>query len=325
MKSGTQPEVLSFGSSVLIKYVQNLNKCIQQVQQRKNIEDIHDLRVVSRRVRTVFSIFNGFLPAKKYKAWEKPIRDLTKVFSKARDLDVQISLIKNLSDQQINSKTKPGIRRLIIRLKQKRKRMQPKLQSILEDFKKEAILQDMLSTLESFVLVEQPQHINPDLFQLAFDNIHKCLDEFLFYEIYIPYPERIKELHLMRIAAKKMRYTIEIFAPLYDGKLDFTLEVARLAQTKLGEIRDCDVWLQYLPNFLGKENKKVVNYFGNPRPFKRLVPGVEMLLTNRRLERERLYLAFLENWRKWRQEEVWVKLRQIIFEPVMMTPASSPQ
>jgi CHAD domain-containing protein len=318
MKNADQPLIVGFAAEVITQNISSLQKAIQGFHKRKNIEDVHDLRVASRRIRAVLDIFRQFLPPKKNKVWERSIRKLTKSFGNARDLDVQLNFIRSFFQKNDNPVIRPGGRRLMLRLNQRREKHQKLLQQTLNDLEKDRSLQKMVEVFQTPNAETKLAHVyEPSLYLLSFNTINKRLDEFLFYEIYLPYPDHIKELHLMRIAAKRLRYTLEIFAPLYKNQLEKSLEVIRQVQTNLGEIRDCDVWLNYLPIFLENERNRVIKYFGNPRPFHRLVPGAQILQENRLSERDSLYNAFLHNWKKWHQAEIWSSLRQTIFNPVL--------
>jgi CHAD domain-containing protein len=318
MKSGDQLQIFGFAADVITQNISNLQKAIQGFNQQNDIEDIHDLRVASRRIRVALDIFRQFLPSKKTKIWERSIRKVTKSFGNARDLDVQLNFLRSLYQRNEDPLFKPGGRRLILRLNQRRENSQYLLNQTLEELNKENTLQKMLGTLQALtskIITDSTPELS--LYVLAHNVISKRLEEFLFYEIYLPYPDHVKELHLMRIAAKKLRYTLEIFSSLYIDHFEKPLEVIKLIQTNLGEIRDCDVWLNTLPNFLEKERRRVLKYFGNPHPYRRLIPGVQMLQVNRRFERDTQYNAFLKNWKKWHQAEIWPNLRQIVFNPVL--------
>jgi len=318
MKSGDQSQIVGFAAEVITQHVSSLQKAIQGFHKRNNIEDIHDLRVASRRSQIALEIFRQFLPTKKIKGWEHSIRELAKSFGDARDLDVQLDFIRSFYQKNDDPIFKPGGRRLILRLNQRREKLQQQLHQILAELDKEHTLQKILDVFQTPSTETKAAFTSePSLYQLSFNIINKRLDEFLFYEIYLPYPDHVKELHLMRIAAKRLRYTLEIFSSLYADHLEKPLDVSRCVQTNLGEIRDCDVWLNCLPNFLKKEKSRVMKYFGNPRPYRRLAPGIQMLQENRRMERELLYNAFLQNWKKWHQAEIWSNLRQTIFDPVL--------
>ncbi len=62
---------------------------------------------------------------------------------------------------------------------------------------------------------------------------------------YLPHPERVRELHDMRIAAKRLRYCFEFFTPCFID-LNDTLKRFKKLQDFLGELHDCDVWVDYL-------------------------------------------------------------------------------
>lgn len=320
MRDNDKNQISAYAANVITRHTITLQTCIEHTKKRKDIEDIHDLRVASRRIRIALDIFRQYLPAKKYKIWEPAIASLTKTFGNARDLDVQIEFIRNFFQKIDEVKVRPGGRRLKLRLEQRRNKWEKRLQEKLSDIEKTSLLEEIISELKSQLNSTDENFIpSSPLFELSFDVINKKLDAFLFYEIYLPFPDRIKELHLMRIAAKRLRYSLEIFAPLYPDQLERTLEIMRAVQTGLGEIRDCDVWLAYLPQFLEKEKKRVLSYFGNARPFQRLVPGIQLVLEDRKRERTILYSKFLDNWKTWRKLETWTNLRQTIFNPVLAT------
>ena len=324
IKQGADFQIITFAADVITRNTDILQSCIKNIKRRNETEDIHDLRVASRRVRVALDIFRQFLPAKKYKVWEPAVAGLTKAFGNTRDLDVQLTFINGFFKTHDEPPNRPGGRRLKLRLEQKRSKLKQQLEEKLAEVQKDGILQKIINELKNQA-ADSPSAITPPapIFELSFNMINKRLDDFLFYEIYLPFPERSRELHLMRIAAKRLRYSLEIFAPLYPDGLDNTLEIMRSVQTGLGEIRDCDVKLDFLPKFMEKERQKVHVYFGNPRPFQRLVPGIQLLLNDRKKEREILYTKFLYDWKTWRQAEVWSTLRQTIFNPVMGNPPIS--
>ena len=59
-------------------------------------------------------------------------------------------------------------------------------------------------------------------------------------------PEDRLRHHAMRIAAKRLRYTLEIAKPVYSPALEEILTAVKRVQTLLGEIHDCDVWQEHL-------------------------------------------------------------------------------
>lgn len=54
-------------------------------------------------------------------------------------------------------------------------------------------------------------------------------------------PAAPADLHAFRLAAKRFRYTLELFRPLYGRGLDAKLDAVRRIQSMLGKRQDCEV------------------------------------------------------------------------------------
>ncbi len=84
--------------------------------------------------------------------------------------------------------------------------------------------------------------IDPDA-SLA-DNARRILTvrmgEFYSYEPVVPIEEAIEPLHDMRIAAKRLRYLLELSEPLYGKDAKRAAKVVKSLQDVLGEVHDCD-------------------------------------------------------------------------------------
>ena len=65
MNTNPQPEIIAYAAKTILTNLVDLQKSIKGVNRRRNVEDIHDLRVSSRRIREALDIFMPFLPAKK--------------------------------------------------------------------------------------------------------------------------------------------------------------------------------------------------------------------------------------------------------------------
>ena len=81
-------------------------------------------------------------------------------------------------------------------------------------------------------------------------NIACGLQNFLGMEEYVHKENEKQKHHEMRIHAKKLRYTMEIFAPMYKNTLTKEIDTIKKFQDILGEMHDCDVWIDYLPKFI---------------------------------------------------------------------------
>jgi len=310
----TDPAVRLYCAQSMQPALETLRKKAQNIRRRHNIEDIHDLRVSSRRVRACLNIFSAAFPLKKIKIWQRDIKNITNAYGKVRDLDVQLDWISAIAANVQDKSLLPGIRRVRLRLRQKRQLRQNQTQQMTKSVLDSATLVEMQAWAEAALSAAQPEALpGNQLFQLGYEHIQKRLDEFLFFEVFIFDPSRVEELHQMRIAAKRLRYALEVFSNLYEGKSDFALEIARQSQQLLGEIHDADVWTAFLPAFMEKEQKRIQEFYGSRSPYNRLKPGMEFLLENRHQKRARLYNHFLEEWKNWKMKETWLNLRKVIF------------
>jgi CHAD domain-containing protein len=302
-----------FGAAPLVENSRAVRNEFAGVRRSDEIEAIHRIRVASRRLRTALLVFKECIPPKKSIFWNNHVRDLTAALGRARDIDVQYELLQKIYKDLPEKKFRPGIRRILLRIGQSRQKAQIEVISVIGKLEKSRTLDQIEKRFQP--LLEKQTGLDsqsPALYQLAFNWINQRLNEFLAYEVYIRRPEYKKELHQMRIAAKRLRYTMEIFAQLYKNNLEEPLQAARKTQQLIGEIHDCDVWIDFLPQFFESEQKRMQKFYGNIKPLHYLLPGLEYFRTNRQQERDRLYFEFLENWRKWNQQEIWINLRETI-------------
>lgn len=308
MKTKTDTGIQEFGAAAILRNLDALEQEFDGVRLGEDIEAIHHMRVASRRLRTALPLFGPALAPRKHEGWIRQIRDLTRALGAARDCDVQIDHLQAFYRGLPPGSARPGVRRLLLRLRQRRQKLQQAVEKALADLVKSEAPMEMQRKLRPILEGVEAAPRSPALLALSYEAIREKLEQFLFYEPFLPQPEAKDELHAMRIAAKRLRYTIEIFSPLYESELKDYLKALRQTQELLGEIHDCDVWMLYLPEFERREQARTLRYFGHERPFLRLRPGLEAYLADRSAARDRFYAEFLEKWQGWRQEGVWDRL-----------------
>ena len=121
-------------------------------------------------------------------------------------------------------------------------------------------------------------------------------------------PHDIERHHQMRIEAKHFRYAMETLSAAYPGKLKQFISAAKALQTLLGELHDCDIWVDQLEAFLESERQRTIDYFGAAGPFARLKVGIEYLLEQRRLQRQKLFRRLGDSWNELSHKKIWEKL-----------------
>jgi CHAD domain-containing protein len=306
-----------YGAGILLKHVQALSEEAAGVHAgEEDIEFIHRARVASRRLRAALPLFQSCLPVRKSPAWLKTIRRVTRALGEARDADVQIERVEKISAKITDLACRPGLRRLLLRLRQKRAALQPAVVSAMARLLQEGVLDQMRDRFSTQAARADTIYIyTPYLYQHSFQSIIARLDDFLSYDAIVSQPEKVTELHEMRIAAKWLRYTMENFSGLYASELKAYLQAVRSAQEMLGDIHDCDVWAGFLPRFFEEEHQRNLDFFGHARYFQRLEPGIEFFRENRLQARADLYAEFNSTWETWRAEEIWPILRKAVQAP----------
>lgn len=96
-------------------------------------------------------------------------------------------------------------------------------------------------------------------------------------------PNATPHQHDMRIAAKRLRYVLELFAPCLGEEAKVARQSAKQLQTVLGDLHDCDLMLTKVEH----------------------VGSIAVILRERR---ERLFHEFVELWQTEAGKGTWVAL-----------------
>jgi hypothetical protein len=122
--------------------------------------------------------------------------------------------------------------------------------------------------------------------------------------------EEVVALHDMRIAAKRLRYVLEVTGPAFGSFAERATRMTKDLQDLLGEIHDCDVQipevLAFIDELQARDAAALVERAGDaadldPRllryaPHRRDYAGLAALLVHLRARRELLFRRFLELW-----------------------------
>jgi len=320
--SATLEATCVYGAKIIQRHLAAMAAEVEGVRAAEDIECIHRMRVATRRMRTALTLFSDCFPKQDYKKIQKDVRKVTRALGEARDLDVQLEVIEAALEEFPNPVFQPGIKRLKLRLTQRRAEVQQHVDAAMDKM----LADHLIERLEAWAapLLEQSKSVylyTPALYQLAFRGIQVRIDELLSHVPYITDPQNVQELHAMRISAKRLRYAMETFEELYGGQLKPYITTARKLQDQLGAIHDLDVWIVMIPQFIEEERARIVGYFGNVRPLRRLLPGLEAFRQSRIALREAGYANFLKEWAKIEEEQTWDKLLKLINTPMDLEAA----
>jgi hypothetical protein len=125
-------------------------------------------------------------------------------------------------------------------------------------------------------------------------------------------PAQVKTLHDMRIAAKRLRYVLELFAPAFGDYAADAAKQAKKLQDVLGEIHDCDVTRPRIEALIGElraaDAEALRGQAGDAddldpalaaaAPNRAAYRGLETLVVAQAARRALLFDRFLERWEK---------------------------
>ncbi len=318
MKQKPEESIRIYAAGLVLNQLDVFSAELLQVRKPRDIETVHRMRVSSRRLRAVLDVFQDCLPAKRRTIWMTEVRNMTKALGAARDTDVQIDSINKIYRELPDLQFRSGIRRLLLRLKQRRTRLQTKLISRLDEFESSGVSEEMNAAFTGLAGRNLEVYLyTPELYKRSFESIQTAYQQFISYEEKIQDVSNVDDLHAMRIAGKNLRYVMECFAQIYSNQLKSQLSVMKTAQELLGNIHDCDVWITELPGFIENEQKKTINYFGRDRHSERFKPGIQYLLDLKTSDRENLYKEFIAKWKEWKDKKIWEALFQVLQIPFM--------
>jgi len=130
-------------------------------------------------------------------------------------------------------------------------------------------------------------------------------------------PAEATALHDMRIAAKRLRYILELTHPCFGPYAEAAIKPVKQLQEVLGEVHDCDVQLPEVRAFLDElvvgDATALVDGAGEP-PHRDAYAGLVALTTDLLARRERRFAEFLAEWRELERKGFRARLEYAVTE-----------
>jgi putative phosphoesterase len=234
------------GADTLLTRTRELEDQMHGVRKNNDIEYVHKLRVASRRTRAALDVFQTCFGRKLARKWGRTIRNVTRSSGAARDADVQIAFLKNHAKTNQDKNAARGLDYLIKIRTTRRRAMQASVTKALNDLEASDILGDISDSCSALKAGERKESDIRTLntYGIAYDHISTRLNEVLALEPFVHDEAAAAKHHELRIAIKRLRYTMEIFSLLYKRGLTDQISLMKRFQDLLGEMHDCDVWIQ---------------------------------------------------------------------------------
>jgi len=190
-------------------------------------EAVHDLRVAIRRAEQALVTFKPLLPRKAAKRIRKQLKAVLSAAGAVRDYDVAIKILMKIEQpgaaelrREIRTRRKTAERTLLACLK--RLSLRTKISQWFADLELHALRSE--SAPETRI---EAAHSLPRLAQRFFKAGHSAISH-----------DSGEKLHEFRIQAKKLRYTLDLFVPLYGAAMEGLIERIKSVQNVLGKMND---------------------------------------------------------------------------------------
>jgi CHAD domain-containing protein len=248
--------VESFARETAMKQVRATFDNASGAKEGENIEHLHDMRVASRRLREALQLFQTFFPQKKLKKVVSQVRQVTRILGIPREMDVNVSLLRSY---------RPKVSTLLFTAHEylleifefeqakQRRRMLKAFDSL--DLKElEAVLVQFVqgsahSSPVPQLLAQADEGPNSDSFlRQAAQTLQERAAPIVQHRLSLVllHYGNDEQLHQLRISVKKCRYCLELLNPLYEGRFEKAIGLAKELQEVLGKIHDYSVVIDRL-------------------------------------------------------------------------------
>lgn len=281
-------KILSFHFSRMLNHEEGT--CLGE-----DIEDLHDMRVATRRMRAAFEVFGAYFKTKTVKRHLKGLRATGRALGRVRDLDVFMEKAERYLES-IPEEGRTGLEPLVHAWKEERTAEREKMLTYLaseayQEFKRDFNI--FISTPGDGTRPVSDSRPTPYLLRhLAPLLVYERLAAVRAYEMVIENAV-IEQLHALRIEFKKLRYAVEFFQEVLGDQAEQVIDDIKRIQDHLGDLNDADVACKTLREFIETWEERQIELplhrRQNPEP-------VVAYLASKHAERHRLMVTFPEVW-----------------------------
>lgn len=216
--------------------LERVHQQMSRVMEEAGEEPVHDLRVAIRRASQSLRLFADLLPAKEARRMRRALKPALDAAGKARDLDVGADLLRKEGLDERHP--------LYAVMAAERQRAALAMTGQLYLLRSAEAPLGWLPVLDRLapaprLATEEARAILPPLCAEFFAAGRKTMSR-------APTPQK---LHALRLAAKRFRYTLELWEPFYGPAYRAKLESVREIQSILGRRQDCAVMERRLAPF----------------------------------------------------------------------------
>ena len=208
-----------------------------------DIEELHDMRVASRRLRAALSLFREVLP-EDVLALEDELRWVGRALGAVRDLDVQLVQLDEWLDA-VEGDDRAALAKLRSLLVEQREAARAEMLEALDSRRYEAVVSRFGRALRARraarpgPAAEPALAVAPDLIERRFRSVRKLGSR-------LGSGSPPEAYHRLRIRCKRLRYALEFLGDLYPGETRPLVRRLVAVQDLLGLHQDADVAIDRL-------------------------------------------------------------------------------
>jgi len=265
------------------------------------------MRVASRRLRSALRDFMPYVRKRRLAPVLKRLKRLAGVLGKVRDHDVAILALEEMQ-KQAPRESSAALKELIEARSQVREEARKELEA--------AVAGEQLAELQSLFAARVDDAVAPSerknkqaaAPELTFADISRViilarLKDFEKLSNALFRPLDPEPLHEMRIAVKRLRYAIELFQRCWGRSMSTHARRAARIQTALGDIHDCDVWIESTGKQIIRARKQNEQH---------RVKGLVALLNHLNKLRTKHLRRALARWSEWEAHDTSGKIRAVL-------------
>jgi CHAD domain-containing protein len=238
MTTETASPLAAHLAAAVEKRLSHLRGNADGVRETESVDAVHDLRVASRRLRAFLDVFGRTMDPEVRDAARKPLRKLSRAMGPLRDADVLTLALEVHRDRADQDLGKASVDHVLSHLHGIR------LEARAEARKKLARLD--ISELERTVgaaLRDVLEHVPEDAMKASLYSLSLVSPFVAGVEdtAHVAKSRAPEDLHRLRIAAKKLRYAVELFQPAFGGTYRALHKEIEAVQETLGNHHDAHV------------------------------------------------------------------------------------
>jgi CHAD domain-containing protein len=269
-----------------------------------DIEGVHGMRVATRRLRSALRDFMPLMDKRPSKRVRKELKQLADALGAVRDQDVAIVALEALQNEAKDEAIKDGIGKLLEERNGLRETARLNLTETLAAGNL-GDLQDRFAAAIDKAARQKKSNRTVSFNEAGRDAVARSLQDLLDLGASLYEPFKTEELHEMRIAAKRLRYAVELFTACWGKAIaPFAEETAEM-QGFLGEVHDCDIWIESMG---GRLRRGQGNAAANGSDYQ----TAAWLLSEFVRKRTKEYRSALKLWSEWEANRFAERMRATI-------------